>query len=465
MPDSEVTGVISGDRHVTHDELADRVARASTVLDGYGVGAGTNVAIMLRNDIAFLEATYAVQALGAVPVPVNWHYRGDEVAYILADCAAAVLVVHADLLDQISGAVPETTAVLVVDTPPEIAKATGTDPVPAPVARSWNTAVAAVEPWTGEPRPSAASTVYTSGTTGRPKGVRRLAPLNPADPVVGAGLALMGIASAMRTVVCGPMYHTAPNVFGIVAGRTGGLVVMQPRFDAGELLALVERYRITSLHLVPTMMVRLLALPDEVRVRHDLSSLRSITHAAAPCPPEIKRAFIEWLGPIVNEYYGGTETGIVVGCTSEEWLAHPGTVGKAMPGCSVGVLGDDGSWLPAGEIGEVHLWNPGFGDFTYHGRAEDRRAVEHDGLVTIGDIGHLDDDGFLHLCDRRTDMINVGWGERLPGRDRGRPDHPPRRAGLRRHRPARPGVRADRRRGRRARRRDRRLRRRRGRDP
>lgn len=402
------TGVISGDRHLTHEEVAARVARAATVLDGHGVGPGTNVAIMLRNEIAFLEATYAVQALGAVPVPVNWHYRGDEVGYILTDSAAAVLVVHADLLAQVEGVVPGGCAVLVVDTPPEIATAYGIEAVAAPAGSSWNAAVGAAAPWTGEPRPSAASTVYTSGTTGRPKGVRRSSPLNPADPDVAAGLAILGIGPAMRTVVCGPMYHTAPNVFGLVAGRMGGLVVMQARFDAEELLALVERHAITALHLVPTMMIRLLALPPEVRDRYDISTLTSVTHAAAPCPPEIKRAVIDWLGPIVNEYYGGTETGVVVGCSATEWLAHPGTVGRPMPGCSVRILGDDGAWLPAGGVGEVYLWNSGFGDFTYHGRDADRRAIEREGLVTIGDIGYLDDDGFLHLCDRRTDMINRG---------------------------------------------------------
>lgn len=408
MTDAETTGVISGERHVSHEELAASVARAATVLDARDVRPGSNVAIMLRNDIAFLEATYAVQMLGAVPVPINWHYRGDEVAYILADSAAVVFVVHADLLGQVDGAVPDACTVLVVDTPPEIAAAFGVDPQLAPAGSSWNAEIEAAAPWAGPVRPPAASTVYTSGTTGRPKGVRRFAPLDPADPDVAAGLAILGIGPAMRTVVCGPMYHTAPNVFGIVAGRMGGLVVMAARFDAEELLALVERYAITRLHVVPTMMIRLLALPREVRDRYDVSTLTSVTHAAAPCPPEIKRAFIDWLGPIVNEYYGGTETGVVVGCSATEWLDHPGTVGRPMPGCTVRILGEDGTWLPPGGIGEVYLWSSGFGDFTYHGRDDDRRGIERDGLVTIGDIGYLDEDGFLHLCDRRTDMINSG---------------------------------------------------------
>ena len=402
------TGFISGDRHRSPEEMTARVAQAITVLDGHGVGPRDSVAIMLRNDLAFLEATYAVQALGAVPVPVNWHYAGDEVGYILRDAAAKVLVVHADLLGQTEGAVPDGCHVLAVDTPPEIAAAYGIDPVTAPEEQSWDLAVAAAAPWTQEPRPAAASTVYTSGTTGRPKGVRRFSPLDPTNPVMMAGLSVLGIAPGMRTVVCGPMYHTAPNVFGLLAGRMGGLVVLEPKFDPEELLALVERHRIDKLHLVPTMMVRLLALPQEVRDRYDVSTLTSITHAAAPCPPEVKKGCIEWFGPIVNEYYGGTETGVVVACTSEEWLAHEGTVGKAVEGCTVKILSPQGKELPPGEAGDVYMWNPGFGDFTYHGRDEDRKAIEVDGLVCLGDIGLLDEDGFLHLRDRRKDMIISG---------------------------------------------------------
>jgi long-chain acyl-CoA synthetase len=399
-----IAGFISGERYRSAEELAQRVARAATVLDRFAVGVGDRIAIMLRNDLPFIEASYAASALGAIAVPVNWHYRGAEVSFILEDSGAKVLIVHADLLDVVPAGFP----MLVVDTPPEVASAYGLPVASAPPEHSWERMLAEAEPWAQDPRTAPASMIYTSGTTGKPKGVRRLAPLDPENPIVAAGLAVLGIAPAMRTVVCGPMYHTAPNVFALVAGRTGGLVVLQPKFDPEELLALVERYAIGALHLVPTMMVRLLRLPEEVRARYNLSSLRTVTHAAAPCPPEVKRQFIEWLGPIVNEYYGGTETGVVVACSSEEWLAHPGTVGKAMPGCAVKIFDEDGRELPAGEPGDVYLWNSGFGDFTYHGRDEARRTIERDGLVTVGDIGYLDDDGFLHLCDRRRDMIISG---------------------------------------------------------
>lgn len=408
MSDKTKTGFISGDRHLTADQMAERVTRATTVLDDHGVAPNDNVAIMLRNDLAFIEATYATQALGAVPVPVNWHYKGNEVGFILRDSAAKALVVHADLLGQIDGRVPDGCAVLVVDTPPEIAAAYGCSEATAPTGSSWDTAIDAAEPWLREPRPAAPSMIYTSGTTGTPKGVRRFTPLDTDHPAILGTIGALGIAPGMRTIMCGPMYHTAPNVYGLLAGRMGGLVVMQPKFAAEELLQLVQRYAIDKLHLVPTMMVRLLALDPEVRTRYDLSTLTCATHGAAPCPPAVKHAMIDWLGPIVSEYYGGTETAIVTACTSEQWRTHEGTVGKVVDGCAVKILDSDGSEVPRGEVGEVYVWNPGYGDFTYHGRDDDRAAIEVDGLVTIGDIGYLDSDGYLYLCDRRKDVIISG---------------------------------------------------------
>jgi long-chain acyl-CoA synthetase len=397
-----ITGFISGDRYRSAAELAERVKRATTVLDRRGVGQGDRIALMLRNDFPYVEASYAAAALGAVAVPINWHYRGAEVSYVLEDSAAKLAVVHADLLDRM----PDDTEVLVVDTPPEIAAAYGIEP--ATGGPSWDGEIDAAAPAEDEARDAPPSMIYTSGTTGRPKGVQRFSPLDMADPGLGEALGWLGVAPGMRTVACGPMYHSAPNVFTLAAGRAGGLVVFVSKFEPEQLLALIDRYAIDALHLVPTMMIRLLRLPEKVRNAYDLSSLRSITHAAAPCPPEVKRGCIDWLGEIVNEYYGGTETGVVVACDSAQWLAHPGTVGRAVGGAEVAVLGDDGRPLGAGEVGEVYMWHSGFGDFTYRDREDERREIERDGLVTLGDLGYFDDDGFLYICDRRRDMIISG---------------------------------------------------------
>ncbi|MGH3961180.1 AMP-binding protein [Mycobacterium sp.] len=397
-----VTGFISGDRYRSAEETAERVQCAATVLDRFGVGQGDRIAIMLRNDFPFVEASYAAATLGAIAVPINWHYRGAEVSYILEDSEAKLVVVHADLLDRVPGGAE----VLVVDTPPEIAAAYGIERGTG--GPSWDAEIGAAPPWEHEPRDAPPSMIYTSGTTGRPKGVQRFSPLDMTNPDLAAQMGWLGVAPGMRTVACGPMYHSAPNVFALLAGRTGGLVVFQSKFEPEALLGLVERYAIDALHLVPTMMIRLLRLPEKVRNTYDLSSLRSITHAAAPCPPEIKRACIDWFGPIVNEYYGGTETGVVVACDSNQWLAHPGTVGRPLGGAEVRVLGDDGRLLGPGDVGEIYIWNGAAGDFTYHNRDEKRRAIERDGLVTVGDVGYFDEDGFLYVCDRSTDMIISG---------------------------------------------------------
>ncbi len=397
-----VTGFISGDRYRSAAELDDRVARATTVLSRFGVGRGDRIAILLRNDFPFVEASYAAAALGASAVPINWHYRGPEISYILDDSGAKLVVAHADLLDQ----VPDPAQVLVVDTPPEIAADYGIEPSTG--LPSWDAEIDRATPWSHEPQDAPPSMIYTSGTTGRPKGVERFAPLDLTDPALVEQMGWLGVRPGMRTVVCGPMYHSAPNVFALLAGRTGGLVVLQSKFEPETLLTFIERYAIDSLHLVPTMMIRLLRLPEKVRNRYDLSSLQSITHAAAPCPPAIKRACIDWLGDIVNEYYGGTETGPVVACDSTQWLAHPGTVGRPIGGAEVRVLDEDGRRLGPGGVGEIYIRNRAIGDFTYHNHDEKRRGIERDGFITIGDVGYFDDNGFLYICDRSTDMIISG---------------------------------------------------------
>jgi long-chain acyl-CoA synthetase len=372
------------------------------------------VALVLRNDFAFFEAAMGAGLVGAYAVPVNWHFKADEAGYIIRDCAAKAVVVHADLLPQIRDGIPAGVSVFVVPTPPEIRDAYG---IPAeagalpPGAAPWDAWVASQPGWTGPPRAIRTNMIYTSGTTGRPKGVRR----QPATPEMQAALTAMVSrifdirpGEGIRTVVTGPVYHSAPNLYALSAARDGGLVILQPRFDAEDLLRQVERHRITHLHMVPTMFVRLLKLPSEVRRRYDLSSLRFVTHAAAPCPPDVKRQMIEWWGPVINEYYGGTETGGAVFHTSAEALRKPGTVGRPIDGAVVKIFDAAGKELGPGEIGEVYLRIGGFPDFTYHGMDDKRHEVERAGLITCGDVGYLDADGYLFLCDRVRDMVISG---------------------------------------------------------
>jgi len=302
----------------------------------------------------------------------------------------------------------------VVPTPPEIQQAYGLPPrltqMPADLP-NWNDWIAAQSAHIQAPLPPPTTMIYTSGTTGAPKGVRRL----PSSAEAVARIAevvetVFGFRDGgdIRTVVTGPMYHAAPNAYGMFAVRKGGFCLLQPRFDAEGLLQLIEQHRIAHMHMVPTMFVRLLKLPDAVKRRYDLSSLRFVVHAAAPCPADVKRQMIDWWGPIINEYYGSTETSAVVFCNSQDALRKPGTVGRALPGARVRILDDNGRSLGANEVGEVYARIEGTPDFTYHGRDDLRREIERDGLITVGDVGYLDDEGFLFLCDRKKDMVISG---------------------------------------------------------
>ncbi|MDP1626869.1 MAG: acyl-CoA synthetase [Parvibaculum sp.] len=410
--------VRSGTRVAEISALTERAARAASGFASLGIGAGDVVAVYLRNDFPFFEASAAAGLVGAYSTPVNWHNSPDEARYIFENSGAKAIVIHADLWRGIEKAIPKDVPVFVVETPPEIVTAYGLSAEAAKLpagTQDWGQWLAQFPPIQAGPAEPPGSMIYTSGTTGHPKGVRR-APPTAEQAVVWSHIigTVMGFGPAhgapqdMVTVVTGPMYHSAPNAYGLFAFRVGANVILQPRFDPEELLQMIDKYKVTHLHMVPTMFVRLLKLPDEVKRKYDLSSLRFVVHAAAPCPVHVKQAMIEWWGPVINEYYGGTETGAVVFCNSEQYLKHPGTVGKALEGAKVMVLGENGEELATGATGEIVCRIPSIPDFTYHGDDEKRRRAEKAGLIALGDIGYLDEDGFLYLCDRAKDMVISG---------------------------------------------------------
>jgi long-chain acyl-CoA synthetase len=408
--------IVSGARRLSTAKLNERAARAAGGLKSLGVGPGDTVALYLRNDLPIFEASFAAGLVGAYPTPGNWHYTEDEARYLFENSGARVIVIHADLLEPVRAAIPVGVPVLVVETPPEIAEAYGVAPerrrVP-PGMTDWSAWLEGFETYAGDGAGGPGTIIYTSGTTGRPKGVRRHPP-TPEQLALGGALLTRTFGFAgydpetIRSVMVGPMYHSAPNAYGLTAARLGASMILQPRFDAEDLLRLIDTEKITHLHMVPIMFNRLIKLPETGRAKYDLSSLKVVVHAAAPCPPPTKRAMIEWWGPVITEYYGSTETGAVVHCTSEEWLAHPGTVGKPYPEADVRVIGANGNSLPAREIGEVVARVPAMADFTYHGDDQKRRDAEKVGLIAPGDIGYFDEDGFLYLCDRAKDMIISG---------------------------------------------------------
>ncbi|MEZ5818029.1 MAG: acyl-CoA synthetase [Hyphomicrobiaceae bacterium] len=411
VPTKQSSGIISGERRLATDVFEARILRAATALERLGAGPGQSVAILMRNDIPFLEASLAAQRIGAYAVPVNWHFHPEEVAYVLADCDARVVVGHDDLLGALAGRLPGGARVVSVAVPPEIAATYNvqTSVARLPGALDWEDLLAGSEPYGGPIVPQTMSMIYTSGTTGHPKGVRRQPPTPEQLKGLDAQRRLInGLEPGVRAMLPGPLYHSAPNSFALRAARIADALVLMPRFEPEVFLAEVERHRITTLFMVPVMFVRLLKLPEEVRRRYDVSSLKFVMHAAAPCPPDVKRQMIEWFGPIVWEFYGATEIGAITVISSEEWMARPGSVGRVTPGTDLRIYGDDGREVAQGEVGEVYARVGCYPEFTYNKLPDKRAEVEREGLITVGDMGYLDGDGFLYLCDRKRDMVISG---------------------------------------------------------
>ncbi|UNO43164.1 AMP-binding protein [Streptomyces sp. MST-110588] len=398
----------------SYPDFFERAARIATGLRDLGVEPGDRIAVVLRNEPAYLEITAAAALIGASAVPVNWHFKNDDLRHVLADSASRVVFAHTDLLPGVAAVLPEGARLIEAPVPAEIADACGFPPPSPtgghPLLDTWLAGHAPLAEAAAERPPTI---IYSSGTTGRPKGVLR-------EPVSAEQLAAavekflehFAIRPGGSTLIPAPLYHASPSQHAVLALAAGLDITLMPRFDAQEFLRLIERHRIEQAQVVPTMFVRLLRLPKEVREGYDISSLTSVVHAAAPCPPHIKHAMIDWLGPILREYYGGSETGPVTWCDSRQWLEHPGTVGRAEGTCGVAVLGPDGTVLPPGETGDIYLkpsddW-PGF---SYLGDPAKRTAMESahlPGYVTVGDVGHLDADGYLYLSDRRDDMVISG---------------------------------------------------------
>src|SRR5690348_15110260 len=283
-------GIISGECRRGHAEVAGRVARIAGGLHELGVKQGDSVCILMRNDIVFIETAYAAMRLGAYGVPVNWHFKPEEINFILRDSGTSVLVGHADLLHQLREAIPAGVTVLSVPTPPEILQSYKVDPdltARPDFALDFESWLTRQSPYDGPAVPQPSNMIYTSGTTGNPKGVRRNAPTPEQTAAAEAMRSLIyGLKPGARALLPGPLYHSAPNSFGLRSGRLGGVLVIMPRFDPEEFLRLIEAERIDTIFMVPTMFIRLMKLPDEVRRKYDVSSLRHIIHAAAPCPAD-----------------------------------------------------------------------------------------------------------------------------------------------------------------------------------
>jgi acyl-CoA synthetase (AMP-forming)/AMP-acid ligase II len=380
-----------GSASLSYAELERSANRGAHVMRALGVSRGDAVAYWLPNSPLVYEVYWAAQRAGAYIVPIATALTADEATYILENSGAKILIASRDIAGSAGFAAPPGVQLI--------------------WAEEWPDRLAGVPDTPIADESPGFHMVYSSGTTGRPKGVRL--PLPEGDVTAPHMLAdrlaaNYGVTPDTVYLSPAPLYHTAPLAYTTSCHRLGATVIIMPKFDAEAALAAIERFRVSFTQMVPTMFVRMLKLPAGVARSYDVSSLRTVVHAAAPCPVEIKRAMIDWLGPIVYEYYGGSEGNGSTAITSEEWLRKPGSVGRANWGV-IHICDDDGRELPPGHPGLIYF--EGGWDFRYHGddsKTRDSRHPDHPGWSTLGDIGYLDEDGYLFLTDRKTFMIISG---------------------------------------------------------
>lgn len=379
----------------TFAQLNTNANRLVHVLANAGIGHDDGVALLCPNIPEFLEVYCATRRSGLRLTPVNWHLTGPEVAHIVADSRAKVLIAHADFAAAAAQACNERLAVRLA-----IGGA-------IPGFDSYEDALHG-QPDTDPTNPRLGGIMlYTAGTTGRPKGVYRRNPLHIGPQYAGT-LANYDPDTDVN-LLCGPAYHGGPLTFDVTYPLVSGVpIVMMEKFDAETMLQLIERHRVTHTHMVATMFQRLLKLPEATRARYDLSSLKVVMHGAAPTPPEVKRAMIEWWGPVFWEYYAATEGNARFRISSQEWLRKPGSVGKLQPECGAQVLDEDGKPTTPGVVGEIYFRNNPQSPFEYFNAPEHERGRWRGEHFSVGDLGYVDEDGYLFLVGRTADRIIVG---------------------------------------------------------
>ena len=391
---------IEGERYLTWRELLERRNRLANALVKQGVGRGEHVVIYAPNSLEYLLASAATRAANAVPIPMNHRLVAEEVSYILEHSDAVAAFVGGPYVPMAEDVRRHAEHVRLWITlgPEHRAWASRLDEL----LEQGSIESPPVDPAQG----LGGSMIYTGGTTGKPKGAHRAA--SDAQLTLAFMQALGMMHDDHAHLVAGPLYHSAPGSFALFAGLLGGTVVVMPKFDPEQALHLIDRHRITSTFMAPTLIKRIVDLPDSVRARYDVSSMRSMIVAAAPCPMRVKEAALDYFGPCLYEFYGSTELGINTILRPEDVLRKPGSCGRAAPNVEITLLDDDGRPVPTGEPGELYVRRSGAMFDAYYKNSEATRQTERDGWHSVGDVAWLDAEGFYTLCDRKRDMIISG---------------------------------------------------------
>jgi fatty-acyl-CoA synthase len=397
----DATAVIMGGsgETLTYREVDERSNQLAQLLYQRGLREGDHIAILMENHPRYLEVAWAAQRSGLYYTALNRHLRQQEIQYILDDCGATALICTVAMAGEIASLdMSQVPTRLVIDGELDGFESYEEQTATQPVTRL-------------EEETEGREMLYSSGTTGKPKGVQKALPRTPpgdptAAPVqIASNMVRSGIGPGSVYLSPAPLYHSAPLVYCMSMLRLGATVLIMEHFDPLECLELIERYHVTHAQFVPTMFVRLLQLPEADRLRFDLSSLRLVLHAAAPCPVPVKQRMLEWWGPIIDEYYAGTEDIGATFISAQEWLAHPGSVGRPMS--PVHIVGPDGNELPAMSEGTVYF--EGGRPFEYHNDPDKTASISNQqGWRTLGDMGYVSEDGYLYLTDRASHMIISG---------------------------------------------------------
>ena len=398
-PDRPAVIMATSGQVVTYGELDEMANRLSQLFRNAGLERGDHVAFCMENRAEYLPIAWGCHYAGLYYTAISSRLTTDEIDYIVNDCGAEAFIA--------SPYIAEAATSIIESTPNVRVRLSVGGHIDG--HESFEDAIAAQPNEPLEGRLEAADMLYSSGTTGRPKGVKVAAsddPLGTAPALLMLAAMLFGATDECMYLSPAPLYHAAPLRFNMLMHRVGGTTVVMERFDAEDALRLIEKYKVTTSQWVPTMFVRMLKLDEQTRNKYDVSSLDVAVHAAAPCPVEVKHKMIDWWGPVLHEYYAGTEGNGFCYVNSEEWLAHPGTVGRPLTGV-LHIVGEDGQELPPGEAGAI-FFSEG-GEFEYHNDPDKTASSRNDqGWSTLGDVGKVDEDGFLYLTDRKAYMIITG---------------------------------------------------------